>query len=594
MFSIFHWAWSILKSVLNTVAKTVVFLLLLVLVIGVTAFLHGDGLPGKMVLELDLRKAMDDQSTPSLLGIGNASLSVMDVVLGLDAAARDARVKGVFLRMGEADFPIAKAEELRAAILRFKQSGKFVIAHSQSFYSSGLGDYLTVSASDAIWMQPVSSFFAAGTATTTLFYKGLFDKLKAVPQFVQREEYKNAANVYTQTDYTPAHREATTRVLQSWYDSALGEIATDRKKTSTAIKATLDASPTMASDVQAAGLIDKIGYDDDARNAALATAGSGASTVKFSDFWTSKRGVSASGAGPAFALVHAVGDIVEGDGTGTDAINTSAQIDGDRFAQAIRAATRDASVKAIVVRIDSPGGSAIASDQILDALKKARAAGKPVVVSMGDYAASGGYYIALAANKIVAEPATLTGSIGVLWGKVSIGNSLGLAGLTAGEIGIGQNALFLSSIEPWTDQELKSVNAQADAVYRDFTAKVAAGRNMSQDKVLEVARGRVWTGADAKERGLVDELGSFWTAIDAAKKLTGIDAETRVTLKNYPATGGFWGALSRLSQSSEVTMRTMAGLNQLAQSAPIKTLAKALAAVPKEGATMRAVDLPQH
>src|SRR5262249_51728837 len=192
--------------------------ILLLLLVGI-GLLSGDGLAGNMVLELDLRKAMDDKSSPDLFALTQAKLSVMDVVMALDRASRDARVKGVFLRVGSADLSIAKAEEIRDALKLFQKAGKFVIAHSQSFYSNGLGDYEVAAAADQLWMQPVSTFFSSGEANTSLFFKGLFDKIHATPQFVQRYEYKNAANVFTETDFTPAHREATERLLQSWYDS---------------------------------------------------------------------------------------------------------------------------------------------------------------------------------------------------------------------------------------------------------------------------------------------------------------------------------------------------------------------------------------
>ncbi|HYK80318.1 MAG TPA: S49 family peptidase, partial [Micropepsaceae bacterium] len=226
---VLSWMWEIVKSVLNGIAKVVVFALILVLVlVGIGAF-SGDGIARNTVLELDLRQSMEDKSSASLLDLGEGKLSIMDVVMGLDRAARDARVKGIFLRVGTADLSVPKAEELRDALKHFKESGKFVIAHSQSFYSNGLGDYTAAAGADQIWMQPVSTFFSAGTSSTTLFFKGLFDKVNAVPQFVQRYEYKNAANVFTQTDFTPPHREASLRVLQSWYDSATAEASADRK-----------------------------------------------------------------------------------------------------------------------------------------------------------------------------------------------------------------------------------------------------------------------------------------------------------------------------------------------------------------------------
>jgi protease-4 len=291
------------------------------------------------------------------------------------------------------------------------------------------------------------------------------------------------------------------------------------------------------------------------------------------------------------ALVHAAGDIVEG--KEDDSLTAAAQrITGDDFADAIREATKAKDVRAILLRIDSPGGSAIASDQILDALKKAHAAGKPIVVSMGSLAASGGYYIAMAADKIVAHPATLTGSIGVLWGKVAFGDSLqSLAGVNAAEIGIGQNALLLSGLHPWTAEQLTEVNEQADLVYNDFTRKVAEGRHLPLEKVLEVARGRVWTGADAKERGLVDELGGFWTAVDAVKELAKIPAETKVAFRDYPQQEGWAARVSDVFDSSAETFAAIRGLEAVLGSAPVRAMIEAVKA-PDGRAQLRAVDLP--
>jgi protease-4 len=269
------------------------------------------------------------------------------------------------------------------------------------------------------------------------------------------------------------------------------------------------------------------------------------------------------------------------------------QIAGDTYAEAIRTVALDRNVKAIVLRIDSPGGSAIASDQILHALKKARASGKPIVVSMGSVAASGGYYIALAADRIVAEPGTLTGSIGVLWGKVAAGKSAQLIGINARELSVGKNAGFLSAVTPWDNAQLDVVNQQADAVYADFTQKVSEGRKMPLDRVREVARGRVWTGADAKERGLVDELGGFWTAVDEAKRLSGIPANSRVTFRVYPAPRGFFGELTRLGDRSAAVVQAMNGLSGILESPVVRALLGAIRAGISDGPEFRAVGLPE-
>ena len=588
------WLWGIVKGVFNFTAGLVVFVILAVFVLAMVGYFSGDGIARNSVLELDLRQAMDDKSAPGFLDIAGGKLSIMDVVMGLDRAQRDPRVKGVFLRVGSGDLAVAKAEELRDALKLFKQGGKFVIAHSQSFYSGGLGDYDAASVADQIWMQPISTFFSTGTAGTTLFFKGLFDKVNAVPQFVQRYEYKNAANVFTETDFTPAHREATLRVLQSWYDSAVAEAAADRKLDKAALTAVLDASPSMAESVKDKGLITNIGYDDEARDAAKARAGAGAEIVRFDRYVQATRDRNTGLAGaPVFALVHAAGDIVEGGETGTLAQATTA-IAGDTFAQAIRDAAADKNVKVILLRVDSPGGSAIASDQILQALKKAHAAGKPIVVSMGSVAASGGYYIAMAADKIVAEPGTLTGSIGVLLGKVAVGKSLEMVGLEGRELAVGKNALFQSGIAPWDAGQLASANAQADIVYADFTQKVATGRKLPLETVQQVARGRVWTGADAKERGLVDELGGFWTAVADARKLAGVAPDTRVEFRTYPAPRGLVGRVSQFMGGSSAAIKALEGLDALMQSAPVKAMMDVAEATSHAGVQLRAVDLPSQ
>jgi protease-4 len=588
---VLSWMWEIVKSVLNGIAKVVVFALILLLVlVGIGAF-SGDGIARNAVLELDLRQSMEDKSSVSLLDLTEGKLSIMDVVMGLDRAARDARVKGIFLRVGTADLSVPRAEELRDALKHFKESGKFVIAHSQSFYSSGLGDYTAAAGADQIWMQPVSTFFSAGTSSTTLFFKGLFDKVNAVPQFVQRYEYKNAANVFTQTDFTPPHREATLRVLQSWYDSATAEASADRKLDPAVLTSILDASPATVETVMEKGLITNIGYDDEARDAAKARAGAGAEIMGFARYVQATRNRGAGFGAPTIALVHAAGDIVEG-GDDSPLSQSSASVAGDTFSQAIRDAAEDKNVKAILLRVDSPGGSAIASDQILQALKKARATGKPIVVSMGAVAASGGYYISMAADRIIAEPGTLTGSIGVLWGKFAVGKTAEMVGVELRELGVGKNALFLSGIAPWNEAQLAQVNMQADIVYADFTKKVAEGRKLPPERVEQVARGRVWTGADAKERGLVDELGGFWTAVTEIKTLAGISPDTRVAFKNYPQPQGLIGTASRLLGGSAASLKALEGLSALMQAMPVKALIEAVRAMPEGRAELRAIGLP--
>ncbi|HEY1638800.1 MAG TPA: signal peptide peptidase SppA, partial [Rhizomicrobium sp.] len=551
---------------------------------------HGDGLPDKMVLTADLRPQMADSSRPSPFGVSRP-LTIMDLVLALDRASRDSRVKGLFLRVGDGGLSVAQAEEIDAAIHRFRQSGRFVIAHSQGFNSAGLGDYLAAASANEIWMQPKAPFGAAGAGAGNIFLKGFFDKIQAVPQIAKRADYKSAADTFMQKDYTAPDREQTTAFLHSWYDSGTRGVAVERKLPLNAVTAVFEHSPQFAEEVQHAHLIDRIGYDDEAKDSAVGKAG-GAKAVSLRHYWRNADDLSASGR-PQIAVIEAAGEIVEG-GSHEGVFGDSSGIASDDYAAAIREAAHDPDVKAIVLRVDSPGGSVSASDQILHALQKARAAGKPVVVSMATLAASGGYYISCFANRIVAEPGTLTGSIGVLTGKVAFGKSAGLLGIGVDQIGVGKNALMDSAISPYTPDQWANLNHQADVVYADFLQKVATGRKLPLSQVQAVAKGRVWTGADARSRGLVDELGGFWTAVADAKKLTDIAPHENIAFKIYPKRASFFAALTSAFSSTSAGLHAMQGVNAVMQLPAARAVLQAVAASSAGGVQMRAENVPVY
>ena len=591
MMGFLHWLRDIAVGTLNGVAKFVLFIVIFFAVLIGIGMVKGDGLPGNMVLGLDLRSAMADSSVQGPFDFSGHPLTVMDIVLGLDAAGRDSRVKGVYLRVGGADLSVAQAEEISAAIKRFRATGKFVIAHSQGFVSAGLGDYVATANADQIWMQPKSPFRTAGSGAGAIFLRGLLDKIQAVPQIVKRSDYKSAADMFMEKDYTAPDREQTTALLTSFYNASTAAVAGDRKLDPKSVQATFEASPQFAENAMKAGLVDKIGYDDQAEGAALARAGEGAKITKFTRYAHQAESRDSFSPNGHIALIEAAGDIVDGT-SGGGLFGGNTLIAGDDLSHSIRAATQDSAVKVILLRVDSPGGSVSASDQILDALKKAKAAGKPVVISMGSVAASGGYYIACAADKIVAEPGTITGSIGVLTGKVSFGKSLGLIGVGADEIGVGKNALMDSTISPYTPEQLAAVNAEADAIYADFTQKVAAGRRIPLAQVQTIAKGRVWSGSDAHARGLVDELGGFWTAADEAAKLAGEPTDEQIVFKRYPQPKGFFDAMSSAFGGSTASLRAMQGLVTLAQSPFVRALVGVVGQVPRSDVELRATNLP--
>jgi protease-4 len=592
MVAFLRWSRSLFLGVLNSIAKLVLVLVLIVVVILVAGLVIGDGLPGKMVLALDLRSPIADSDNSPGFILGTRSVTVMDTVLALADAEHDDRVKGVVLRVGSGGLSIAQAEELGTALRHFRKSGKFVIAQATGFFGAGLGDYLTAAAADQIWMQPESTFAASGAGGAEIFLRGLFDKIQAEPQIAKRMEYKSAADMFMAKTMSAEDHEQLTTIMQSWYQAATKAVAADRKLTPKAVAAAFEASPQFTEDAKREGLIDKIGYDDDAMAAAMGRAGKGAKPVPMAAYIKAQR----SGAGydndAQVALIEAAGDIRDGTNKGS-LFGAAPVIASDDLSQAIRQAAQDSGIKAIIVRVDSPGGSVTASDQILHAVKKAQAKGKIVVVSMGAVAASGGYYISSSANKIVAEPATLTGSIGVLTGKVSIGKSLGLIGVTASQVSIGKNTLMDSAITPYTPDQWAALNHQADVIYADFMRKVAAGRKLPLAKVQQIARGRVWSGADAQHIGLVDALGGFWTAADLARKLAGIPADAPMRFKLFPQRKSIWERVSRIFGESTASLRALQGLSTMMNTPLAQTLIRVSGDVPRGGVEMRAANLPR-
>jgi protease-4 len=586
------WCRATILSALGGVAKFVFLIVLLLAALLIYSLARGDGMPRTMVLALDLRESIaDSAAAPSSL-LSPRRVTVMDVVLGLDAAARDTRVKGVVVKLGNGTLSTAQAQEIATAFQRFESKGKFVIAQASAFNGAGLGDYLTASAASEIWMQPKSPFSTSGTGGGEIFLRGLLDKIQAEPQIAKRAEYKSAADMFMEKTMSAPDREQLTVLMQSVYDTAVTQMAAARHVTRPEVIKALEASPQFAEEVQRARLIDHIGYEDDVHDGAMRRAGEGAKLVKLADYVRN----AAAGIGQAnIAIVEASGEIRDGT-AGNSLFNTASGIASDDLSAAIRQAAHDKSIKAIVLRVDSPGGSVTASDQILHAVKRAQASGKPVIVSMGGVAASGGYYISLSANRIVAEPATITGSIGVLTGKVSFAKTLGLVGVGADQVSVGKNTLMDSPLQPFTPDQWAALNHQADVIYDDFTAKVAAGRKLPLDKVRAVARGRVWSGTDARTQGLVDDLGGFWTAADQAAALGHIPADGMV-FKVYPRPKGLLGGIGRMLGGLDADLgslrRIESVLNLPALQAVLGTVSSLPTGEPGSALSLRATHLPQ-
>jgi len=519
-----------------------------------------DSLPQDgIVLELDLRNARLDTPSTSPFGF-NGTLSMVDLVQTLENAETDPAVMGLFIRANEFGMSPGAAEEYRNAIADFRAAGKFVLTHAQGFEGTSITNYFAVAGSDEIWLQDTSNFSPAGLNAEITFLGGLFERFEASPQFEQFHEYKNAVNQYTETSFTDAHREATLSYMTSIYDTAVSGIASDRGLTAETLQGLFENSPHTAEQAQDENLIDKLGHVVDARDAALDRAGEFAQMVSIADYHSEMGQWSND---PVIALIEGQGAIITGTAE-QGPFGGSESIGSDRMSEAILAAAQDDDVRAILLRVDSPGGSAIASDQVWDAIIRAQEAGKPVIVSMASLAASGGYYIAAPADYVLAHATTLTGSIGVYGGKIVLGDTMALIGLNTESITVGgEYASVYSGQTTWTDTQREAYRSQLENVYADFTERVATGRDLPLERVLEIARGRVWTGAQAADLGLVDEIGGFRDAIDAAKEMAGIAPELDVQLTRFPRALTPFEAFSEMFGITAETAETAARVNAL-------------------------------
>ncbi len=489
-------------------------------------------LPGHrppLLLELDLTAlpVSPDQDDPlgRVRARGRARLA--PTLKALHEAAADRHVVGLIAKVGG---PLlwAGMQELRLGVAAFAASGKPTVAWAESFGEGGGGDtaaYVLATAFDEIWLQPGGGVGLLGVALETTFLRGALDKLGVEPQLEQRHEYKNAADRVQRTEFTPAHRESLQRLAESTLEEAVSMIAESRGLPPSRVRELVDTGPRTATEAHDVGLVDQLGYRDQIYAAVRSRVAAGAELL-YADRWRPRsRPKLPARRKEHVALVEVRGAIVSG---ATRRGPMGRQVGSGSVGGELRAAATDDLVKAVVLRIDSPGGSAVASDTIWREVCRVREAGKPVVVSMGDAAASGGYYIACPADVIVALPSTLTGSIGVFGGKFVVAELLAKLGLTTGTVEEGARSTMFSSRRGFGEDERARLSATIDAIYDDFVTKVAQGRGRPYAEVESVARGRVWTGRDALGVGLVDELGGAHDAVRIARERAGLPEDAPV------------------------------------------------------------------
>ena len=512
------------------------------------------GIPDGCVLEFNLRSVPPETTgfdPVTLVTGGGRPMALRDAVAALHRAAEDPRVAGLIARVQLAAAPPAVVQELREAILAFS-AVKPSLAWAETY--PGTLSYYLASAFGEIWMQPSGTVGLIGFASNAMFLREALEKAGIEAQFVARGEYKSAANVFTQDGFTDAHREAVTRMLESLQDQVWQGIGESRKIAPGKLDELADRAPLLRDDAVAAGLIDRIGFRDEAYARIAEMVGVEDISPEECDggdnpprlYLTRYAGAARSRltppvppipgrrSKPTIAVVTLEGQIVNGRGGPQLLPIGPSSAGGDTIAAALREVAGDDSVSAIVLRVDSPGGSVTASETIWREVARARERGKPVVASMGSVAASGGYYASMGADAIVANPGTITGSIGVITGKLVVRDLKGRLGVGSDTVRTNANADAWSADAPFTPEQQAHREAEADLFYDDFVERVAEGRKMTVEAVDVVARGRVWTGADALQRGLVDELGGLRTAVRRAKVLAGLDEDTEVRIISYP------------------------------------------------------------
>jgi protease-4 len=498
-------------------------------------------LPQNVVLTVDLRDVPSETTSSSLLGgdLFGGKHDIVETAQLLWQAADDPRVVGLFVDIGDESAGLGRIQELRQAIAHFRGKGKFALGFAESLGSGGthFSDYYLATALEQIWLQPSGGFAVAGLAIETPFIKDGLDRLGVRVEGGKRYEYKSAPDTFTDTAYPPPARENLQQLLDSLYGQFVSDVARDRHLEPAKVRQLIDSVPFDSEKARQEKLVDRLGYRADALDEVTTRAGKNRTLVTLSDYANDPGRPKPRG--ETVALVRITGAIVSGS-------PSRGPLDDDNIAtaedvvDALDQAASAKEVKAIVLRIDSPGGTYPAADAIADAVGRARSAGKPVIVSMGDVAASGGYLAALRADVIVAQPTTITASIGVfgIW-PVATG-LLASLGVNVERLSVGTNAGMYSVFQPPTTAQRTAIQRQLDEIYADFTRQVGEARKLEGKRLDAAARGRVFSGIDAKKAGLIDELGGLQLALNIARAKGGIDESRQVELRAYPPDSGRW------------------------------------------------------
>jgi protease-4 len=494
---------------------------------------------------IELAGAYPEGATPPGI-FGEITENLAAITGRIEKVATDPKVAGLILELGDVSLGWGKIDSLVASIKKVRAAGKKVHCYLEGADNKG---YLVAAACDEIVMPESGLLMLVGLRAEVTFYKNLFDKIGVKADMLRVGEFKSAAEPYTRTEMSKEFREEMEAVIDDYYDLIVGRIAEGRGIAPDAVKKLLDEGPQSATAALAGKLVDRLAYEDEIE-ASLKAIHPGKKLVVQHKFGKKKLDTDFSGFGgmvkmmelvmgveppkrkstaAKVAVIHADGPIMSGPSQ-SDLFGEST-MGSDTMIKAFRDAAKDDTVKAVVLRINSPGGSALASDLMWRELKRL---GKPFVVSMGDVAASGGYYIAMGSDRIFAEPGTLTGSIGVVGGKLSLGGLYDKIGMTTSVITRGKNAGIFSTTTAFSDSERETMQKMLNEIYKQFTEKAAAGRKMDVAVLEKLARGRVYTGRQALKIGLVDELGTLDDAVKKAVEMAGLKPEDKIERLHLP------------------------------------------------------------
>ncbi|MFI5366122.1 MAG: signal peptide peptidase SppA [Candidatus Binatia bacterium] len=508
-----------------------VLVILLVLIVGgllLRARLRGPRIKPGSYLLLDVGGVFAEAPPQDIVGrlLRGREHTLIDLLTMIREARVDKRIKGVIVRIGRFDSGWAKVQDIRDALLEFKQSAKPLLALIEHEATGGNKEYYLAATADRVYLSPSSTAPLSGLAAQFQFLGGVWEKLDIQMDVEKIREYKTFGDMIANKEMTAAHREMANSILDSIDAQLVSGLAQGRGLEPAAVRALIDQCPVAPAELEAAHLSNGTKHLQDLQD----ELGADTPLVQMKDYAQVSASSLGLGAGPKIGVVYAVGTIVTGEsGSGVEGQTLGAQTVSDALAEV----AADDDVRAIIFRIDSPGGSALASDMIWRATQAARKQ-KPVIVSMSDVAGSGGYYIAAGATKIVAQPATMTGSIGVVFARPNIRGLLARLGVNTETITRGKFADLDDLTTPLRPDARQKLIDEMTHIYDVFVDRVATGRSLTAERVNEIGRGRVWTGAQAKENGLVDELGGFASAVQLAKQAASIDAKREVELVFYP------------------------------------------------------------